>query len=148
MMTKESVNRGGHTGIGNKSHVDLGGAFELFKAEVKLAGRTNARHRQGAWFDACRINEICERVVGRIAIDDDESRRACEVANWLETGQWMVVRFSELRIDNERNPRDQKGVAIGGGARHRFDSDCLARARAVFDHDRDSLCTPDLFRDL
>src|SRR5439155_17003493 len=72
--------------------------------------------------------------------------RTYEVANRLEAGQWMVVHLSQLRIDDKWNCRHEDGITIRRSACDRFDSDHLAGPRAVLDHHRRPLRTPDLLR--
>jgi hypothetical protein len=43
MLTQQRIYRRRHAGVGDKCHLDLGSAFELFESEVKLAAWTDAR---------------------------------------------------------------------------------------------------------
>src|SRR5215468_4777979 len=77
------------------------------------------------------LSQSGERTVGRLTVDDDDDRRAYELANGLEAGQRIVVQLSQMRGDKKCGRSDQQGAAVGRGAGYSFGSDDCTRTRAV-----------------
>jgi hypothetical protein len=88
---------------------------------------------------------VVEGAVRRIAVDDDQIRRAHEVADRLEARDRIVVHLAQVRIDDDRVAVDHQRVTVGRGARDRLIGDRGAATGAVLDDHRRPVRLVDLF---
>src|SRR5262249_46282404 len=100
MPAEQCVDGRGIARIGDERNIDVGSALEHFECDAGKA-RGNTRQRERTGLGARRVEPIGERTVGRFMVDDDDYRRAYELANWLEAGQRVVVELSQIRGASE-----------------------------------------------
>jgi hypothetical protein len=93
--------------------------------------RPKTRHRQFAGIGTCRVEEIAKRAVLRHSVDENDLRRAYEIANRLEAGQRIIAYLPKMRIDEKCIGRHQQGVPVGWGVRYILGTDCSVRQQAV-----------------
>ena len=70
---------------------DLRRALEHFKSELKAAARADARHRDLPRRGASDVEQLCERPIGRGAVDDENRRCVHQIAERLKAGERIVV---------------------------------------------------------
>src|SRR6516165_10907110 len=100
MPAEQRVDGRGLARIDDERNIYVPSALEHFECDARKA-RRNARQRQGTGLLTRRVEPIGERTVGRFTVDDDDDRRAYELANWLEAGQRIVVQLSQMRGDQK-----------------------------------------------
>src|SRR5262249_32499484 len=101
MPAEQRVNGRGIPRVGGGTAIDVGSALEHFECDARKA-RRNTRQRERTGLGTRRVEPIGERTIGRFTVDDDDYRRAYELANWLEAGQRIVVQLSQMRGDKKR----------------------------------------------
>src|SRR5262249_17489647 len=100
MPAEQRVNGRSIARVGGERNIDVGSALEHFEWDSRKARRNN-RQRKRTGLGHRRVRPTGERTVGRFTVDDDNYRRAYELANWLETGQRIVVQLSQMRGDKK-----------------------------------------------
>src|SRR5262249_54145152 len=100
MPAEQRVNGRSIARIGDERNIDVGSALEHFECDARKA-RRNTRQREPTRLGTRRVEQIGERTVGRFTVYDDNYRRGYELANWLETGQRIVVQLSQMRGDKK-----------------------------------------------
>src|SRR5215468_11492324 len=143
MPAEQRVNGRSIARIWDERDIDVGSALEHFECDARKA-RRNTRQRERTGLGMRRVEPIGERTVGRFTVDDDDDRRAYELANGLEAGQRIVVQLSQMRGDKKCGRSDQQGAAVGCSAGYSFGSDDCTRTRAVLGQKGDALSTADL----
>src|SRR5262249_45578545 len=101
-----------------------------FECDARKA-RRNTRQRERTRLGTRRVEPIGERTVGRFTVDDDNYRRAYELANCLQNGQRIAVQLSQVPDVKQCWSSDQRGAAVGCSAGYSFGSDDCTRTRAV-----------------
>jgi hypothetical protein len=97
-------------------------------------------------FGAGVVEQLIKRAVGRGAIDDNHRRRVHQIAERCKTREWIVIQFSQQRVNDEGRRNNEKRIAVRRGPRDRFGAHRAAGAGAVFDDERGSAGAPDLLR--
>src|SRR5215467_7961051 len=95
LLAQHGIERLRISRIRNEGDIYFRDALEYFKAKLKAAAWTDARHRDLAWLGAGVAEQFRERPVGRGTVHHDDGRRTHQVADWRKTLEWIEVQLAQ-----------------------------------------------------
>ena len=90
------VDGGGVSRERHERDVDLGGALDDFDGNVRVGSRTGASDRDFTSLAAGRGNNITERAIGRVVVDENQLRRLRQAADRLKARQRIVGGLAQV----------------------------------------------------